>query len=93
MALVQPESGHQPASHLAGDGAPGTADTMAHGTHGLQEPPPADHLFADAQIDHGGAQGAGGDTHAATAHADLPAIAPAPEPLAVEHRDHGHSGV
>jgi hypothetical protein len=99
MAFVQPEAGHQATSQLAAEGSPGaaehlqlTADTMAHAQQGPQEPPPPDHLFADAQIDHGSAHGAGSETHDATLRADVSGAVTAPEPLPVEPHDHGHGG-
>jgi hypothetical protein len=91
MSLVQPESGHdQAAAHFGADGPQGAADPMAHAMFGPQEPPSADHLFADAQMmDQGGMHTAGTDAHAATSfHADVPA-APPPEPPPVEQHDGG----
>jgi hypothetical protein len=89
MTLVQPESGHDAMSHFGAEGPPDMADPMAHAFSGLQEPPSADHLFADAQmIDHGTA---GADAHAAMSHVDAP-VAPPPEPPPVEQHDAGHVG-
>jgi hypothetical protein len=78
------------AAIIAADGPQGMAGSIANAV--LATPPPPDHLFADAQIDQGGMHDmGGGETHAATVHADLSAAAaPAPEPLAVEQ--HGHGG-
>jgi hypothetical protein len=91
MAFAQPESGHEGMSHFDANGPPGMADTMAHAGVAPQEPPPADHLYVDAQMDHAFAQGAGTENHAGAFHADVPATPP-PEPPPVEQHDAGHIG-
>jgi hypothetical protein len=90
MAFVQGESGDQTVSHSAGGEQPSMTDTSVHVVAGLQEPLSPDHQFADAQIDHGSAQGPGGDTHALMHHVDaLTVAAPAPaEPPSAEHLAH-----
>ncbi|MEH2558022.1 VCBS repeat-containing protein [Bradyrhizobium algeriense] len=77
--------------------AAGAADYLHMVTgadQGAHEPPPPDHLFADAQIDHSHDSGAGlHDPHADAVHDDasLAAAATPPEPMPAE-QDQGHGG-
>ncbi|MEH2500249.1 VCBS repeat-containing protein [Bradyrhizobium sp. AZCC 1678] len=77
--------------------AAGAADYLHMVTgadQGAHEPPPPDHLFADAQIDHSHDSGAGlHDSHADAVHDDasLAAAATPPEPMPAE-QDQGHGG-
>jgi len=79
-----------PDDHASGGGADyahmvGDASSQPGGAQPPQEPPPADHLFADAHVDQGAHDGGG----SAPPGADAPADAtPPPEPPP-EHHDQG----
>jgi len=102
MALVQSQtsdaSGHA-ASQTAADHSPSTADyshmmadASSPAAQGPQEPPSADHLFADAHVDAGAAHDAGGGMDpGAEAHADAAAMSPPAEPHAAAPEEQGHA--
>ena len=99
MALVQSQSSdHAAASQTAADHSSSTADyshmmtdASSPAAQGPQEPPSADHLFADAHVDAGAAHDAGvGMDPGAGVHADAAAISPAAEPPPAAPEEQGH---
>jgi hypothetical protein len=99
MALVQSQSSdHAAASQTAADHSSSTADyshmmtdASSPAAQGPQEPPSADHLFADAHVDAGAAHDAGGGMDpGAGVHADAAAIPPAAEPPPAAPEEQGH---
>lgn len=99
LEFVQsPSSDHASMAQAADQQPHGGAADYAHmvtgADQGAHEPPPPDHLFADAQIDHSHGSGADGhDSHAAAGHDDagLAAAATPQEPMPAE-QDQGHGG-
>jgi VCBS repeat-containing protein len=74
-----PPSGADDYTHMVGGGA----DQPAH------EPPPPDHLFADAQLEHGPASGHDApDAHQGTPHDDAASVASEPQPIDDDHHHH-----
>jgi hypothetical protein len=95
LELVQSQSDGQATTQPVDDHPSSAADYMqmvADVAQPAQEPPPPDHLYADAQIDHGGPSSAGvEDAQPDAAQGDATAAAMAlPDPMpADQHQDHG----
>jgi hypothetical protein len=102
MAMVQPQHDDQGAAPGGGadhgsastDYAHMITDTSSHGAQAPQEPPSADHLFADAQVvEQGAAHDGGAPQPGADAQVDAALNSPSPEPPPEpQHHDQGHGG-
>jgi hypothetical protein len=96
LEFVQPQGDDHASAGLPVDHQPSSADEylqMATGgdEQAGQEPPPPDHLFADAQIDHPATGTDGPDTQSDVHHDDAAAAAASSEPQPREEDQNHHN--